>query len=184
MQTKKTILVVEIVAFSYLLLTHWALWFLGLALGFLFLLGGFIPDLAGSPLLISLSLVPAICISIGWCVYRIRHRTIRKTSVYFIVYFFRHWLLWLLVFFAILMGVAQAFLSVNTWSPSTAGLAVLSCVIAALCVSVGWSIYNVRKHYLGIAEFPTKEFKEFLQAWLKFLRKFCTFFVLKDTKRS
>ena len=158
MRSKKAIFFVEFVAFSYLLLTHWALWLLGLGLGFLFLLGWFVPNLAGSPLLVSLSLVPAICISIGWCVYRIRNRTIRKNSVYFIVYFFRQWLIWLIIFFAIVMGVAQIFLSVDTWSPGEAGLAGGSCVIAALCVSIGWSIYSVRKDYLGIAEYPKKEF--------------------------
>ncbi len=176
MPNKKKILVVEIVAFSYLLLTHWALWFLGLGLGFLFLLGWSIPNLAGSPLLVSLSLGPATCISIGWCVYRIRNRTIRKNSVYFIVYFFRHWLIWLIIFFAIVMGVAQTFLSVDTWSPGAASLAGGSCVIAALCVSIGWLCYSFRKEYLAIAEFPTKEFLEFPQKFLKFRKKFFAFF--------
>ncbi|MCY3540598.1 MAG: hypothetical protein OXH31_01630 [Gammaproteobacteria bacterium] len=178
--------VLEKFAFGWLFFSHWALWFIGfcVVLGHL---SDYVPNLRGlrgSAGALWLALVPAFCISLGWCRYRVRNRTIQKNTVYFIGMFLRFWLIWLFIFLAIVMGVADAFLSVNTWSPWAAGLVVWSCVGAAFCVSIGWSIYSVRKDYLGTAEYPTKDFIEFPHKFLEFLRKFFAFFVIKDTKRS
>ena len=180
---KKAKPVLEKFAFGWLFLSHWALWFIGFCV-VLGNLSDYVPNLRGSAVALWLALVPAFCISFGWCGYRVRNRTIQKNTVYFIGMFLRFWLIWLIIFLAIVMGVAEAFLSVNTWSPRAAGLAGWSCVGAALCVSIGWSIYSVRKDYLGIAEYPTKDFMEFPQKFLKFLQKFFAFFVINNTKRS
>ena len=177
MSTRITIRTLEIVAFGWLFLSHFALCFFGLAFSCFFLLSGFIPNLRGSLLMTLLTVVPAFCLSLGWCVYRVRNRTICKNVLYFICVFLKAWLLWLFFFLIVTLSLSDVNPSVKALFLRLPDLFVWSYVLVALCLSIGWLCYSFRKGYLAIAEYPTKDFMEFPQ-------KFLAFFVITATKRS
>ena len=157
MSTAKKISVVEIVAFGWLFLSNWAVWFIGLCV-VVGILSDYVPHLRGSPAALWLTFVPAFCLALGWGGYRVRNRTIRKNTVYFIGMFLRVWLLWLITFLATIIFGAETFRSANTWTPWATTVTGWSCTFAALCVSIGWVIYSVRKEYLAETEYHPREF--------------------------
>ena len=157
MSTRKENTAVEIVAFGWLFASNWALWFIGFCV-VLGILSDYLPNLRGSPSGFWLTFVSAFCIALGWCGYRVRNRTIRKNTVYFIGMFLRVWLLWLITFLATIFIGAETFRSANTWTPWAASATGWSCTFAAFCVSLGWVVYSVRKEYLATTEYPPKEF--------------------------
>ena len=154
MSTRITSRAFEIIAFSWLFFSHCFLWFIGLGLVIGLLL---LPYRDEGPLIPSLAMLPAFCLAFGWCIYRIRNRTIPKNGVYFFFVFLRLWLIWLIFFVAVFFWVVDTF---EFMRPSRAGLVgPVVCNLAALFVSIGLTCYNVKKDYLANSEYPPKKFE-------------------------